>query len=92
MVLLPFFKIPYGDRLAKNVRKQYVQIIPRSTHDPAVAKFELMINTHMVDRVKARESFSNGVLLFQEFEPLPDFSKLDCIAKMSKRYDFLNIE
>ena len=32
----------------------------------------------------AKESFSNDVLLFQEFEPFPDFSKLDCIAKMSK--------
>ena len=31
MVLLPFFEIPYGDRLAKNVKKQYVQVIPRST-------------------------------------------------------------
>ena len=31
MVLLPFFEIPYGDRLAKNVQKQYVQVIPRST-------------------------------------------------------------
>ena len=31
MVLLPFFEIPYGNRLAKNVRKQYVQVVPRST-------------------------------------------------------------
>ena len=31
MVLLPFFEIPYGDRLAKNVKKRYVQVIPRST-------------------------------------------------------------
>ena len=31
MVLLPFFEIPYRDRLAKNVKKRYVQVIPRST-------------------------------------------------------------
>ena len=30
-MLLPFFEIPYGDRLAKNVKKRYVQVIPRST-------------------------------------------------------------
>ena len=31
MILLSFFEIPYGDRLAKNVKKRYVQVIPRST-------------------------------------------------------------
>ena len=31
MLLLSFFEIPYGDRLAENVQKQYVQVIPRST-------------------------------------------------------------
>ena len=31
MLLLSFFEIPYGDRLAKNVQKRYVQVILRST-------------------------------------------------------------
>ena len=31
MILLPFFEIPYGDRLAKNVKSRCVQIIPSST-------------------------------------------------------------
>ena len=31
MLLLSFFEIPYGDRIAKNVQKRYVQVIPRST-------------------------------------------------------------
>ena len=34
MVLLLFFEIPHGDRLAKNVKKQYVQVIPRSMLKP----------------------------------------------------------
>ena len=32
MLLLPFFEIPYGEKVAKNVKKQYVQVLPRSTH------------------------------------------------------------
>ena len=28
---LSFFENPYGDRIAKNVQKRYVQVIPRST-------------------------------------------------------------
>ena len=31
MIILSFFEIPYGERLAKNVNKRYVQVIPRST-------------------------------------------------------------
>ena len=31
MILVPFFEIPEGDRLAKNVWKLHVQVIPRST-------------------------------------------------------------
>ena len=31
MLLLSFFEIPNGEKLAKNVQKQYVQVIPRST-------------------------------------------------------------
>ena len=31
MILVPFFEIPLRDRLAKNVKSRYVQIIPRST-------------------------------------------------------------
>ena len=31
MILLPFFEIPYGDKLAKNINSQYVHVIPRST-------------------------------------------------------------
>ena len=31
MTLVLFFEIPYGDRLAKNVKRQYVQVILRST-------------------------------------------------------------
>ena len=31
MILIPFFEIPYGKRLAKNVKSQYVQVIPKST-------------------------------------------------------------
>ena len=30
MLSLSFFEIPYVDKLAKNVQKQYVQVIPRS--------------------------------------------------------------
>ena len=30
MMLVPFFEIPYGDRLAKNVKSRCFQIIPRS--------------------------------------------------------------
>ena len=32
MLLLSFFEIPYVEKLAKNVQKQYVQVIPRSTN------------------------------------------------------------
>ena len=31
MLLLSFFEIPFVEKLAKNVQKQYVQVIPRST-------------------------------------------------------------
>ena len=31
MLLLSIFEIPYRERLAKNVNKRYVQVIPRST-------------------------------------------------------------
>ena len=31
MLLLPFFEIPYGEKVSKNVKKQYVQVLPRST-------------------------------------------------------------
>ena len=31
MLLLSFFEIPYVEKLAKNVQKRYVQVIPRST-------------------------------------------------------------
>ena len=31
IILLPFFEIPHGDRLTKNVKKHHVQVIPRST-------------------------------------------------------------
>ena len=31
MILVPVFEIPHRDRLAKNVKSQYVQVIPRST-------------------------------------------------------------
>ena len=31
MILVPFFEIPYRDKLAKNVNSQYVQVIPQST-------------------------------------------------------------
>ena len=34
MLLLSIFEIPYGERLAKNVQEQYVQVIPRSTFNP----------------------------------------------------------
>ena len=36
MILVPFFEIPYWDRLAKIVDSQYVQVIPRSTSRPRV--------------------------------------------------------
>ena len=32
MILVPFFQIPHGDRLAKNIKSLCVQEIPRSTH------------------------------------------------------------
>ena len=32
IILVPFFEIPYGDRLAKNVKKLHVRVIPRSTN------------------------------------------------------------
>ena len=40
MILVPFFEIPYGNRLAKNVKSRCVQIIPRSTayHTSALAR------------------------------------------------------
>ena len=31
MLLLSFIEIPYVEKLAKNVQKRYVQVIPRST-------------------------------------------------------------
>ena len=31
MILLPFFDIPHGDRLAKNVKSRCVQVLSRST-------------------------------------------------------------
>ena len=30
MILVPFFEIPHGDRLDKNVKSRCVQVIPRS--------------------------------------------------------------
>ena len=30
MLLLPFFEIPYGEKVSKNVKKQYVQVLQRS--------------------------------------------------------------
>ena len=30
-ILLSVFEVPYGERLAKNVQKRYVQVIPRFT-------------------------------------------------------------
>ena len=39
MILVPFFEIPYEDRLAKNVKKRYVQVLLRSTDKVAVCKF-----------------------------------------------------
>ena len=33
MILVPFFEIPHGDRLAKNVKSLCVQVIPRSMSD-----------------------------------------------------------
>ena len=35
MILVPFFEIPYWDRLAKNVKSRCVQIILRSTAKPS---------------------------------------------------------
>ena len=32
MILVPFFEIPYGNRLAKNVKSHYVQIITIILH------------------------------------------------------------
>ena len=43
MVLLPFFEIPYGDRLAKNVKKRYVQVIPRSTSRSMILALEFEV-------------------------------------------------
>ena len=30
MILVSFFKIPHGDRLAKNIKSRCVQVLPRS--------------------------------------------------------------
>ena len=48
MILLPFFEIPYGDRLAKNVNSQYVQVIPRSTPHPSLCSPKFKILEHIV--------------------------------------------
>ena len=37
MLLLSFFEIPNGEKLAKNVQKRYVQVILRSTAEPSRA-------------------------------------------------------
>ena len=46
MKLVPFFEIPYRDRLAKNVKSQYGQVIPRSAtytiaHNSGAATFQM---------------------------------------------------
>ena len=40
MILVQFFEIPYGDKLAKNVKSQYVQVIPRSTANSIITPHE----------------------------------------------------
>ena len=53
MLLLSFFEIPYVEELAKNVQKQYVQVIPRSTSN-------VQIRTH-----KVKQSLSkNNIFIY----------------------------
>ena len=47
MILVPFFEIPYGDRLAKNVNSQCVQVIPRSTVTPTLSTLTYLKNGHV---------------------------------------------
>ena len=61
MILVPFFEIPYGDRLAKNVQKRYVQVIPRSTRYPSELMFCRARNMYIPKRKRSRPNF-----LFQE--------------------------
>ena len=39
MILVPFFEIPYREKLAKNVNSQYVQVI-----SPQLNKIEILIS------------------------------------------------
>ena len=40
MIFLPFFEIPHGDRLAKNIKSLCVQVISRSTASTGKYGFE----------------------------------------------------
>ena len=58
MLLLSFFEIPYGERLAKNVRKQYVQVIPRST-----VQATTKVPARIVDDLKPSEKLASTMSL-----------------------------
>ena len=53
MILVPFFEIPNGNRLAKNVNSQYVQVIPRST----------TYSRHKLDKYKGHTEHNLGTYL-----------------------------
>ena len=68
MMLVPFFEIPYGNRLAKNVNSQYVQVIPRSTTTYAfIFPLALFMSQKKADSRKLRKSelnwFINHILV-----------------------------
>ena len=53
MILVPFFKIPHRDRLAKNVKSRCVQIIPRSTVKATTYFFKFLTGTDLPKMSKA---------------------------------------
>ena len=53
MILVPFFEIPHGDRLAKNVLKLCVQVIPRSTTYPRYLFFLCLLQLSHQHQIKA---------------------------------------
>ena len=69
MLLVSFFEIPYVEKLAKNVRKRYVQVIPRST--VYVPEEVPLLSLH-----KHSEQYSLLELVLQQSPPSKSHSKL----------------
>ena len=68
MLLLSFFEIPYVDKLSKNVQKQYVQVIPRSTDQGLFPKEKDNIHTNSFHKMKGSISLEPYVQFHFKFQ------------------------